>query len=625
MSVKLPTDEWLCKKMDKLNVTLVEGYPSRASEAGGLQKDQFVKVGRSQSKWYGLHPNQEKSVESVTFWSSEPAKLNSSYSRVARSSGLSTPAPASRPISQDTLRRWERSAWESTYICNQAAGFSRCLSKVQSSMQTQLKLIQMEQSKGKSSERTGTATDELQYLLKFNSSITKCMAKTMEHLSEFVFINVANMTLARRDAYLAHVKVGIKHDTLSALRQAPIHLDKLFPEQMLKKAEEDIAQHENKNRPSQSSTALGKTVSTLIRGMIKPGIKNLENRPGRLLVVSSRKRRARIPIFPRVRPRANLTINDNHSPKLLFSKGLARSSQTLIVNQYPQAGPGTMNHQALNSVNLNVVFPVPFAVGQPQKKGISPVIVKQEQKLKFVNNASCVDHLCSLKNASNVPLAVPNLIVGARLNQFWETWQTMGAGPKVVLMLKEGYILPFQTRPNLARSPTVVSCYVNPHRNSYLLEALHQLTKKNAIELVTNHHSLGFYNRLFLVPKPNNKWRPILDMSNLNKFLKIEKFKMETPETIQTSLQTGEWVTSIDFRDAYFHIPIHPQSRKYLRFHVGGKTFQFKALPFGLSTAPLEFTVVAKEVKLMALRKGIRIHQYLDDWLVRATSHQTCL
>ena len=258
VSVKLPTDEWLCKKMDKLNVTLVEGYPSRASEAGGLQKDQFVKVGRSQSKWYGLHPNQEKSVESVTFWSSEPAKLNSSYSRVARSSGLSTPAPASRPISQDTLRRWERSAWESTYICNQAAGFSRCLSKVQSSMQTQLKLIQMEQSKGKSSERTGTATDELQYLLKFNSSITKCMAKTMEHLSEFVFINVANMTLARRDAYLAHVKVGIKHDTLSALRQAPIQLDKLFPEQMLKKAEEDIAQHENKNRPSQSSTGFRK-------------------------------------------------------------------------------------------------------------------------------------------------------------------------------------------------------------------------------------------------------------------------------------------------------------------------------------------------------------------------------
>ena len=84
-------------------------------------------------------------------------------------------------------------------------------------------------------------------------------------------------------------------------------------------------------------------------------------------------------------------------------------------------------------------------------------------------------------------------------------------------------------------------------------------------------------------------------------------------------------VTSVDFKDAYFHIPIQEQSRKYLRFHVEGQTYQFKALPFGLSTAPMEFTVVAKEVKLMAIHKGIRIHQYLDDWLVRATSHQDCL
>ena len=144
----------------------------------------------------------------------------------------------------------------------------------------------------------------------------------------------------------------------------------------------------------------------------------------------------------------------------------------------------------------------------------------------------------------------------------------MGAGPKVVQMLKEGYTLPFQIRPNLTRSPTIISCYVHPHRNLYLLEALHQLT--NAVECVKNQESLGFYNRLFLVPKPNNKWRPILDLSNL-KFLKAEKFKMETPETIRTSLQTGEWVTSIDFKNAYFHIPIQNQSSKYLRFYVQGK------------------------------------------------------
>ena len=242
-----------------------------------------------------------------------------------------------------------------------------------------------------------------------------------------------------------------------------------------------------------------------------------------------------------------------------------------------------------------------------------------------MKSVSCVTQLSCVQLVKSVKNAALNLPVGARLQNFWTVWSQMGAGPKVVQILKQGYTLPFQNRPKLSRVPTVVSSYANLHRNSYLLEALQQLIGKNAVERVHNQTSLGFFNRLFLVPKPNNKWRPILDLSKLNLFLKPEKFRMETPETIKTSLQQGEWVTSVDFKDAYFHIPIQEQSRKYLRFHVQGQTYQFKVLPFGLSTAPLEFTVIAKEVKLMAGHKGIRIHQYLDDWLVRAKSRSTCL
>ena len=73
-----------------------------------------------------------------------------------------------------------------------------------------------------------------------------------------------------------------------------------------------------------------------------------------------------------------------------------------------------------------------------------------------------------------------------------------------------------------------------------------------------------------------------------------------------------------------FQRPIHPRSRKYLRFFLNSKAYQFTALPFGLATAPLEFTKVVKEVKLMAQSRGIRIHQYLDDWLLRAPCPETC-
>ena len=41
-------------------------------------------------------------------------------------------------------------------------------------------------------------------------------------------------------------------------------------------------------------------------------------------------------------------------------------------------------------------------------------------------------------------------------------------------------------------------------------------------------NKLIFYSQLFLVPKPGNCWMPVIDLSFLNKFLAIPKFKMET-------------------------------------------------------------------------------------------------
>ena len=97
---------------------------------------------------------------------------------------------------------------------------------------------------------------------------------------------------------------------------------------------------------------------------------------------------------------------------------------------------------------------------------------------------------------------------------------------------------------------------------------------------------------------------------------------METPESITASLIAGEWVSMIDLSEAYLHIPIHQNSRKYLRVYHIYQVFQFTFLPFGLATAPQVFTMIVKEVKLMALTRGLRLHQYLDDWLIRSQSQE---
>ena len=153
-------------------------------------------------------------------------------------------------------------------------------------------------------------------------------------------------------------------------------------------------------------------------------------------------------------------------------------------------------------------------------------------------------------------------------------------------IITNGYVLPFLSKQNLVRFPLIISEYKALPKDQALADCIQSLLSKNAIERVENVKSLWFYSRLFLVPKPHQRWRPVIDLSRLNTFLHIEKFKMETPESIRTSLIPGEWVASIDLSDAYLHIPIHPHSRKYLRFCHRSQVFQFTSLPFGLATAP---------------------------------------
>ena len=59
-----------------------------------------------------------------------------------------------------------------------------------------------------------------------------------------------------------------------------------------------------------------------------------------------------------------------------------------------------------------------------------------------------------------------------------------------------------------------------------------------------------------------------------------------------------------------------------MRFTSEGTVYQFKALCFGLSTAPQVFTRVFAAVSVWAHSHWIRLLRYLDDWLILASSER---
>ena len=133
---------------------------------------------------------------------------------------------------------------------------------------------------------------------------------------------------------------------------------------------------------------------------------------------------------------------------------------------------------------------------------------------------------------------------------------------------------------------------------------------------------IPFYSRLFVTPKVMVGWRPVIDISRLNRFVRLSRFRMETSTSVLQSLRPGDWMVSIDLQDAYLQVPVHPDSRRFLRFCVGSEVFQFKALCFGLSSVLQVFTWAMALVSSIMHRFGFRILRYLDDWLVLGSSFQ---
>ena len=260
VSVDLPPEDWLCRKLETLNLVLLEGYPSKSSEPGGLHVDQFLRPPKSQNRWYGIHPAEPtdplRPRKSVNTWPNDAAKLNSAFPRICKPA-VANSHPPSCPINQDTLRKWEKSAKETSYVCNQAAGFNRCITKIQDSVQEHLKSLQAELSKGKSSSKAQASLDELHYLASFNQNVSFAIGKSLQHLSDFIFVQMANLTLTRRDSYLENLKAGVKPDTFSALRNCPLNGYALFPDDIIRKAEDEITHVENARRTSQPGPGRG--------------------------------------------------------------------------------------------------------------------------------------------------------------------------------------------------------------------------------------------------------------------------------------------------------------------------------------------------------------------------------
>ncbi|XP_063775051.1 uncharacterized protein LOC134910673 [Pseudophryne corroboree] len=209
--------------------------------------------------------------------------------------------------------------------------------------------------------------------------------------------------------------------------------------------------------------------------------------------------------------------------------------------------------------------------------------------------------------------------VGARLRNFSAQWDLSQVDPWVFQVISQGYRLEFETSPPCRFLKSALPA--TPSAREAVLVAIQKLYSQQVIVKVPLlQQGKGYYSTMFVVPKPDGSVRPILNLKSLNTYIKRFKFKMESLRAVIASLDEGDYMVSLDIKDAYLHVPIYPPHQEYLRFVVQDCHYQFQTLPFGLSTAQRVFTRVMAEMMILLRKKGVLIIPYLDDLLIKARS-----
>ena len=134
----------------------------------------------------------------------------------------------------------------------------------------------------------------------------------------------------------------------------------------------------------------------------------------------------------------------------------------------------------------------------------------------------------------------------------------------------------------------------------------------------------SYYSHAFLVPKPNGKWRLVLDFKNLNDAT-TNYYKWPLPNILEMLNRVGDsrpkFFAVFDLTSGYYQAPIEEESRGSTAFMTRNGVYRWLRLPMGLTGAGSYFQkTLITEVLNGLMHTGVEL--YMDDCMVHATSQE---
>ena len=115
---------------------------------------------------------------------------------------------------------------------------------------------------------------------------------------------------------------------------------------------------------------------------------------------------------------------------------------------------------------------------------------------------------------------------------------------------------------------------ISAEQQSLISAEIQTLIQKGPVSL-QEPHQVGFISQLFLVPKKDGGFRPVVNLKALNIFIQEEHFKMEGFHMVKDLMRQGDWLAKIDLKDAYFLMPVYSGHQTFLQFTWKASLYQF--------------------------------------------------
>ena len=132
-----------------------------------------------------------------------------------------------------------------------------------------------------------------------------------------------------------------------------------------------------------------------------------------------------------------------------------------------------------------------------------------------------------------------------------------------------------------------------------------------------------------MVQQSSGKYRLILDLSYLNRFIWKQSVRFKDIRTVLHLFQSGYFFFTFDLKSGYHHVKRFPHHCQYLGFswNFGSvvKYFFFTVLPFGMSSAPYIFSKLVHSLVNYWRSLGRRVVIFLDDGIGGSPDYASCL